>query len=135
MVRPRRTNRTAIRMYTRASPGLLHITPNLQADENAEATHSSAASEVPVAEDSKKQTAAPSGTSNALLEQASPDVSKEISTGTLLDPSPSQAGPASAFPPLRVGFVSKFFGDEVSDICSAKSDSPQVQGKGYNESS
>lgn len=85
-------------MYTRASPGLLHITPSLERiggyterPAGVVSTESvSTASEATATDASKKHAGG----------------STEISSGALL-------GSSTTLPPLRVGFVSKFFGDQV----------------------
>lgn len=91
-----------IRIYIRASPGLLHIAPKLQSDVYREPTKGPV-ERVPIA----GETAA--GASSGYVVSAGGSEEKSTDTSTV--------PPA---PPLRVGFVSKFFGEQVSTpICAA----------------
>lgn len=86
-----------IRIYTRASPGLFHIAPNLQNDAYTGSNTGPSVEGVPIA----GETSAGASTGHVV----SAGDSEDISTDT------SAVPPAT---PLRVGFVSKFFGEQVS---------------------
>lgn len=85
-------------MYTKASPGLLHIAPSLEKKDG----YTEAAAVVGSADG--VSAAGETTTADAAMKEAGG--STEISTDAL-------SGSSTAVPPLRVGFVSRFFGDQV----------------------
>ena len=93
-------------MYTRASPGLLHLAPSLEREDGDAQIPADVVSADSVLAADEATTA---GTSMKEKEGEA-GVSTEIST---------------LAPPLRVGFVSKFFGDQVSaTVCLAPQPQP-----------
>lgn len=91
-----------IRMYIRASPGLLHIAPSLQKD-GYRGFDTGTVEDVPVA----GETAASASSGSVLSDEGPKDILTDMSA-------------MATAPPLRLGFVSKFFGEQVSTLVQAK---------------
>ncbi|CAM9638268.1 unnamed protein product [Ectocarpus fasciculatus] len=101
------------RMYTRASPTLLGVTPNLQKEDSTGpyrhidlAGDSSTASTTTTVRTPKEGDGFAGGSTDT-----STDTLSDASTGV---PSKAPLDSSTEVSPLRVGFVSKFFGDEAS---------------------
>lgn len=91
-------------MYTRVIPGLLHITPSLERKGN-------------YTERLPGMVSVSAGGVSTVIEATTADVSnKEAGVSTEISTEEALSGIPATFPPLRVGFVSKFFSEQVRTI-------------------